>query len=407
MMIRRVTLLGHKDHGKSTLIGNLAIMTGSVTEARINDAKKTSKKLGLKFEPGFILDSFYEEREGGLTIDTTRAQIKYGESAFEFIDVPGHEELTKNMISGASYADVALLMVSTKEDEGVKPQTKRHIFIAKMLGINRIVVAVNKMDIAGYKKEVFEGIKSELSEYLSNIGFDLSKVAFVPVSAYTGEGLIEKPVNMKWYKGKSLIEQLREMSEKKLQKNDELVVILQGGIGTDKKTLVGKVISGTLESGVQVKIMPGNENFTVNQIIVRGKQQKKAVYGENIAVSIDREPKNEVRGSVIINVNNIKKAQKEISAIIFSIKKITGHVSLLINGSKADCMNIEVLKTIDIVTGKDSSSKTIKALGAAKVKIRLGKEIFAEDFDKIPELGRFVIYDNEKFSGIGIIDDKK
>ena len=275
MIIRRVTLLGHKDHGKSTLIGNLSILTGSVTEARISDAKKTSEKLGLKFEPGFILDSFYEEREGGMTIDTTRAQIKYGDNAFEFIDVPGHEELTKNMISGASYADAALLMVSTKEDEGIKTQTKRHLFIAKMLGIERVVVAVNKMDLAQYKKERFDEIKEELSKYLTNLGFNEKNIAFVPISAYTGEGLIKNSVNMPWYKNDSLIEMLVKFSGKKKVSSEELIVLLQGELNGDKKMLTGKVLSGSLLVDSKVKILPSNNEIFIKQIVVRGKSVKK------------------------------------------------------------------------------------------------------------------------------------
>ena len=406
-MIRRVTLLGHKDHGKSTLIGNLAIITGSVTEARINDAKKTSKKLGLQFEPGFILDSFYEEREGGLTIDTTRAQIKYKDSAFEFIDVPGHEELTKNMISGASYADVALLMVSTKKDEGIKPQTKRHIFIAKMLGITKLVVAINKMDAAKYSEEIFEEIKHDLSEYLSKIGFDRNNVAFVPISAYTGEGLIKNSKNMSWYKGATLIELLKKMSEKKEISRIELAVLLQGEIGRDKKIVAGKVVSGVLNNHSQIMLLPGKELFTINDIVVRGGSTNNAVYGENVAIVLDKEPKNEVRGKVLVEKDMKKKAVREIVAMIFFIRKISGHVSLLINGSKIDCMNIEIIKTIDIVTGKESELKIIKPLGAIQARIRLNKEVFVEDFQEMPELGRFVIYDNDKFSGIGVVEVKK
>ena len=404
MIIRRVTLLGHKDHGKSTLIGNLSIITGSVTEARINDAKKTSEKLGLKFEPGFILDSFYEEREEGMTIDTTRAQVKYGEDAFEFIDVPGHEELTKNMISGASYADAALLMVSTKEDEGIKTQTKRHLFIAKMLGIERVVVAINKMDLAQYKKEKFNEIKDELSEYLTNIGFNEKNIAFVPISAYTGEGLTKNSANMPWYKDGSLIEMLVKFSGKKKAPSDELVVLLQGELGSDKKILTGKVLSGSLYVSSKVKILPSNEELSIKQIVVRGKNVKKAVKDENIALSIESEVSGKIRGSVLLDKDSNKKISREIQTTIFFLRNMNGRVSILINGSRINCKSIQINKVIDIKTGKEVRGSNIKPLGAAKALIKLENKIFMERFDSVPELGRFAIYDNDKFSGIGIVE---
>ena len=138
MLVKRITLLGHKDHGKSTLIGNMLILTNRINPAKLQEAERTSAQIGTRFEPGYILDSFHEEREGGLTIDTTRTEkIPYNELAFEFIDVPGHEELIKNMISGASQADIAVLIVSAKADEGIREQTKRHLFVARMLGIRQ------------------------------------------------------------------------------------------------------------------------------------------------------------------------------------------------------------------------------------------------------------------------------
>ena len=182
MHIQQITMLGHKDHGKSTLIGSLLMSTGSATEERIADAKNTSKKLGKQFEPAFILDAFSEEREGGLTIDTARAQIKYMGKAFELIDVPGHEELIKNMLSGASYANTAVLVVSAAKDEGIKPQTKRHLFLAKMLGIRHFIVAVNKMDTVGYSQNDYEMIKNDIAAYLDDIGVHSQSVNFVPIS---------------------------------------------------------------------------------------------------------------------------------------------------------------------------------------------------------------------------------
>ena len=226
MNVRNITLLGHKDHGKSTLIGNLLILTNSVTQARIREAEKYSKRLHKNFEPAFILDSFHEERMEGLTIDITRVEIAYKDVAFSFIDVPGHEELIKNMISGASYASTALLLVSAQKDEGIRDQTKRHLFIAKMLGIDHLVVAVNKMDSVGYKKEQFDSIKEGMMEFVKKIGFLDKDVSFVPVSARVGDNLVTKSAETKWYKGVSLIELIYQRSGEERKSGGSLRMIV-------------------------------------------------------------------------------------------------------------------------------------------------------------------------------------
>ena len=240
MEINKVTLLGHKDHGKSTLIGSLLIVTKTVSKDRLNEAKKQSANLGRKFEPGFILDSFSEERKGGLTIDTSRAQVKYRDSAFEFIDVPGHEELIKNMISGASYAKFALLIVSANKNEGIRPQTKRHIYLSRMLGIEKLIVAVNKMDTVGYDKDIFEQIHKELGEFLEKIGVDSRSVNFVPISAYGSENLSKRSSNMPWYKGKPLLDLMCEMAKKRSNgpSDGNMRVILQGSMPHESDSLL-------------------------------------------------------------------------------------------------------------------------------------------------------------------------
>ena len=206
----------------------LLMETGSISEQRIRDAKKTSKKLGRQFEPGYILDSFEEERLNEMTIDTTRAQVKYRNTGFEFIDVPGHEELMKNMLSGASYADFALLLISAKPDEGITGQTKRHIFVAKMLGIRKLVVAVNKLDAVNYSKERFEEIKNHVGDYLNRIGFKNINISFVPISAYNAENLVKRSNKTGWYKGKSLMDVLVQVSKSTKKDIDgELILLFQ------------------------------------------------------------------------------------------------------------------------------------------------------------------------------------
>lgn len=401
MDINRVTLLGHKDHGKSTLIGNLLITTKSVSEQRINDAKKTSKKLGRKFEPGFILDSFEEERTGGLTIDSTRAQILYKGTAFEFIDVPGHEELIKNMISGASNADFALLMVSAKEDEGIRDQTLRHLFLAGMLGIRKIIVAVNKMDQVEYKQEKFEQIKWAISKFLANIGFESKNIHFVPVSAYNSENLVSKPKNMKWYRGDPLLDiMVKESKTQAKTRNNELSISVQGTLKEDN-LVIGKVLSGTIKKNQKIVVLPQNESFNVSKIFIKGKNASSASFGQNVAISLDNPIPDDIRGSIICSAYNPIKAISRLNALIFAVKKQNEIATMNFNGGSFNC-KLHIDEVIDTTTGNKTSEK-LKPLNAAKATIELGRKIIAEPFRKSEELGRFVLYDKGEFSGIGVI----
>ncbi|MDE1860333.1 MAG: 50S ribosome-binding GTPase [Candidatus Micrarchaeota archaeon] len=405
MKINKVTLLGHKDHGKSTLIGNMLITSGAASEQRINEAKKTSRKLGRRFEPGYILDSFEEERQGEMTIDTTRAQVKYRDVAFEFIDVPGHEELIKNMISGASYASFALLIVSAKADEGIRPQTKRHIFLAKMLGIDRIIVAVNKMDTIGYDEKEFERIKGELGEFLGGVGIRNDNVYFVPISAYNAENLSAKSPNMKWYKGKPLLDVMRTVVKSNEEVEDpHLRILLQGTIPHETGSmLIGNVLSGSIRSGQRIMILPEGANATVKDLFVKGSRTKSASTGENVAMLLDKPISREPRGSVIYSEGSRQRPSDEIKATVFLTKEIGEKITVRFNGSNLQG-KIAINSLIDTTTGSREAPKSGNyALNAADVNIKLGKKIQAEPFTDSRELGRFVLYEGSKFAGIGII----
>ncbi len=401
MQITRVTLLGHKDHGKSTLIGNLLIATGSVSEQRIADAKKTSEKLGRRFEPGFILDSFEEERQGALTIDTTRAQVLYKDNAFEFIDVPGHEELIKNMISGASNADLAILMVSAKEDEGIRDQTLRHLFLAKMLGISKIIVAVNKMDDAGYSESRFRKISDGILKFLLAIGLKRNAIFFVPISAYGAENLSSKSAKMPWYKGDSLLDIMAREARTgpgKAARRD-LRISVQGTL--PQGMLIGRVLSGELRERQNVVVMPQRTRRRISKIFVRGERSDKAGQGQNVAVELDKGLQFNPRGAVICSLGNPIRPLSRIRATIFAVGKPGSATKLNFNGASFDC-RIRVGKVIDTTTGKKATGP-IKPLDAAQVTIALRSKIAAEPFSKSPQLGRFVLYDGNTFSGIGIV----
>lgn len=403
MLINRVTLLGHKDHGKSTLIGTMLMVTGAASEQRINEAKKTSKELGRRFEPGYILDSFEEERKGEMTIDTTRAQVMYKDTAFEFIDVPGHEELIKNMISGASYASFALLVVSAKPDEGIKDQTKRHLFIAKMLGIRRIVVAVNKMDTINYDEKRYTRIKDELLKFLEKIGFKRNNIKFVPISAYNSENLISRPKAIKWYEGKPLLETMAEVANHEQNKPKFLRLIVQGDLESASGNLItGKVLAGTIKVNQDICIAPSNEHYEVVKIFVKGRSKKSASAGENIAMKLDKELKG-IRGSVVFDEKDALRGTKKLDSTIFLTRDLKKNAKIRFNGNDYNA-TISVRHSINTITGDEPDSKETEPLGAAHVDILLDQAIPAEPFEKTPELGRFVIYTNNEFSGIGIVN---
>ena len=404
MKIKRVTLLGHKDHGKSTLIGNLLVSTGTATKERINEAKKISKSLRRQFEPAFILDSFSEEREGGLTIDTTRAQIKYKDLGFEFIDVPGHEELIKNMISGASHADFAVLIVSVKKDEGIKDQTKRHLFLAKIFGIKKIVIAVNKMDSVDYSEKIFNDVTRDIGEYLEKIGIDKKDYESIPISAYSSENLVKRSENMRWYKGKPLMEILYQMGTKQEKKASmNFRMLLQG---ESDGRYFGRVISGMAKVSDNMKILPIGREAAIKKIYVKGKNTKRCEDGENPAIEFDEKLGFDPRGMVALPASEKFSASKKLRALVFAMEPIGLESRVRFIGNQVDAV-IKFLEEINTTDGerKKMYSKELEPLDAAEVELTLAEALPAEKFDESEELGRLLFYSGNSLSGVGIIED--
>ena len=404
MIVKNIALLGHKDHGKSTLIGSMLMQTGAATQVRINEARTYSRKLHKPFEPAFILDSLEEEREQEMTYDTTRAEIEYKNIAFAFIDVPGHEELIKNMISGASYGEIAILLVSAKMDEGIKKQTKRHLFISRMLGISRLIVAVNKMDSVGYDKGRFEEIENGLSGFINKIGFGIKDTCFVPISAYNGENLVKKSGKMRWYKGGTLIDAIYRYAHKdNPSRTGHLRAIIQGVIDANNNIIGGKIISGRLKAGEAICIMPNLENARAKEIIANGKKVSAANAGDNIAIKLDKKINFELRGTVICESRNRPILTDTVKARIFVTNKIAKNMQIKFNGIDIKCRKIKVLDKIDTTTGIKSKANEFEILNAVDAEVKLERKLPIEEFETTMELGRFVLYSNGEFAGIGIV----
>jgi elongation factor 1-alpha len=402
-----ITLLGEKDHGKSTFIGNLLIATGTVSEHRIKDAEKYAKS--GRFEPAYILDSFPEERSQEMTIDTTRAEIEQDGNIYEFIDVPGHLELIKNMLSGASNGDLAILMVSAKSGEGFQPQTKRHIFLSNLLGINAMIVAVNKMDLSGYDKDIFDRICSEVKLYLDAIGFN-KPLHFIPISAYGNENIVSRSDNMPWYNNKPMFDTIREFASEyghgDTPKIKGLRLIVQDVIEDNGKSIVfGQIYSGTILVNANVRIEPTGSMEKVLELHAKGKATDSAEAGTNVVIKLEGTGFVK-RGDIITDGSG--SSMLKIKAKVFLIRQldVVKPQKLVFKFNNNDLVASAIVPkgSISPETGiYGPAGNILYENTSALVDIHLTKPYLVERFEDLRELGRFGIFEGNDLIGIGVV----
>jgi bifunctional enzyme CysN/CysC len=285
----RVVIVGHVDHGKSTLIGRLLYDTKSLPEGKYEELVATCKRRGTDvLEWSFILDSFQAERDQAITIDTTQIWFTSAERKYVIIDAPGHREFLKNMISGAAQADAAILVVDAKE--GVREQTRRHAYLLHLLGMRQIVVVVNKMDAVDHNKSRFNEVAQEVREYLGSIG--LEPMMIVPISARHGDLIKRRSEPMDWYRGKTLIEALDSFSVQTPPTARSLRLPVQDVYRFDERRVIaGRIETGTLSKGDRLFFSPTNETATVTSLETwpKGSSDKvQAIAGESIGITLDQ-----------------------------------------------------------------------------------------------------------------------
>ncbi len=258
-------IIGHVDHGKSTMMGHLLFKTGGISEREMRDMEETAKQMkDASFKFAFIFDRLKEERERGITIDLAFRRFDTKRYYYTLIDAPGHRDFVKNMITGSSQADAAILVVSSREGEfeggiSASGQTREHAFLSRTLGINQLVVAINKMDTHSWKEARYNEVKNEMKDLLKIVGYPADKINFVPVSAWTGDNLVAKSDKMPWYKGPTLIEALDAFELPPKPTDKPLRIPVQDvykitGVGT---VPVGRVETGILKVGDKLIFMPG------------------------------------------------------------------------------------------------------------------------------------------------------
>ena len=420
-----LVVIGHVDHGKSTLVGHLLYRLGLIEEKKLKELEEQAKAKGKEsFKFAWILDKMKEERDRGITIDLTFMKFETRNYIFTVIDAPGHRDFVKNMITGASQADAAILVVSARKGEfeaGMSPegQTREHLLLAKTMGIEQVIVTVNKMDApdVNYDQKRYEQIVAILKKFMKGLGFKVDQIPFIPVSAWKGDNLIERSPNMPWYKGPTLVEALDSLKPPVKPVDKPLRIPIQNvysipGAGT---VPVGRVETGVLRVGDRVVFMPPGAVGEVRSIQMHYQDLEKAEPGDNIGFAVRGISKNDIRrGDVAGHLDTPPTVAEEFTARIFVI----WHPSAIAPGytpvihahtASVSARMIEILAKLDPRTGKTIEEKPqfLKPGDVAIVRFKPIKPMVVEKFSDFPPLGRFAMRDMNRTIGIGIITDVK
>jgi len=416
-----LVVIGHVDHGKSTTMGHLLYLAGAIDERTIKQYEEEAARLGKEtFKYAWVLDSLKEERERGLTIDLRFLKFETPHFFFTIIDAPGHRDFVKNMITGASQADAAVLFVSAKKGEfeaGIGPggQTREHAFLAFTLGVKQLVVAINKMDdpSVNWSQERYEEIKKEISRMLKLVGYNVDKIHFVPTSGWTGDNLVKKSDKMPWYKGPTLYEALDSFEVPPKPIDKPLRIPIQDvytitGVGT---VPVGRVETGVLKEGDKIIFMPAKKVGEVKSIETHHVRIPKAEPGDNIGFNVRGVSKKDIRrGDVAGHVDNPPTVAKEFIGQIIVIHHPTaiaaGYTPVLhAHTAQVACRFAELIKKIDPRTGQtvEENPAFLKTGDSALVRFQPLRPIAIETYTEFPELGRFAIRDMGTTNAAGIV----
>ena len=387
-----LAFIGHVDHGKSTLVGHLLLKAGAIAEQQLDEGED-------KFR--FVMDKLGEERERGVTIDLAHQKFSTNKYDYTVVDCPGHRDFVKNMITGASQADAAVLVVAA--NDGVMPQTKEHMFLSMTLGIKQLIIAVNKMDMVDYSEDRFNEVKDEVSELLRSIGRDPATTPFIPMSAFEGDNIKELSDNMSWYKGSPLMDELDKLVPPEKPVDLPLRIPIQDvysitGVGT---VPVGRVETGIMKQGDNVIFEPAGVSGEVKSIEMHHETFPEAEPGDNIGFNVRGVGKNDIRrGDVAGHLNDAPTVAKEFTAQVVVLQHpgviTVGYTPVFhCHTSQTACTFLELTSKIDPATGQPQPGTPdfLKTGDAAIVQIKPTKPMVMEEAQKIPPMGRFAIRD--------------
>jgi bifunctional enzyme CysN/CysC len=400
-----IVIVGHVDHGKSTLVGRLLHETGSLPEGKLEMLKAVSARRGMPFEWSFLLDALQTERDQGITIDTTQIRFRTRSRDVVLIDAPGHAEFLRNMITGASQADGAVLIIDALE--GVRDQTRRHGYLLHLLGVKQVAVVVNKMDRVDFSATRFQEISDEISAHL--IGLGVKPAAVIPISARDGDGVAERTPRIGWYSGPTVVEALDALEPARPLEQLALRLPVQAIYKFDDRRIVaGRIESGGLATGDEIVIMPAGKIAKIRTVEswpvtpVNGRQTA----GRSVGITLDRELFIE-RGDVIAHVGSSPRDTRRIRARIFWLhdKPLTTDASILVRlgtrETRATVVAIE--KAVDPGELSSVESRSIARNHVGEIDISLAYPLAADPYTDNPRTGRLVIEVNGRIAGGGLV----
>jgi bifunctional enzyme CysN/CysC len=407
---RNIVVVGHVDDGKSTLIGQILFQTESLSEHKTQEIQKICSNRGSEFEWSFILDSFQAERNQGITIDITKVTAKSINGDINFIDVPGHFDFIKNMISGASQANCAVLIIDAFS--GIREQTKRHLLILSLIGITKVVIALNKMDLVSYSEEVFHALSKDTSDLIMAMGLELLQI--VPISAKYGENICTKSENLSWYQGESLFATLdKEDFSHSASIEDELDMPLIIPIQDvykfeDKRIIAGKIEKGSFCTSDELVVYPSGRKFYARELCSWPSVDcQQAIAGENVSIQIDA-PIFIERGDIISKVAS----EAPVLSDMISIKIFWLNETPIISGNNyvLQCGTLEVLATVisiksvvDLNTAAFVGADKISLGQCGEIIIKTNKKIIIYNEHKSQSAKRIILKESFKVVGAGAV----
>ena len=403
----KIVIVGHVDHGKSTLVGRLFYDTGSLPEGKYEKIKTACERRGMPFEWAFLMDGLQAERDQNITIDTAQIWFRTKQRQYVIIDAPGHKEFLKNMVTGAASAEAALLLIDASE--GVQEQSRRHGFLLSLLGIRQIAVLVNKMDLKGYSDKAFKSIEDEYRAFLKQFGVEPK--LFIPIAAAKGDNVANKSTNMPWYSGPTVLEALDRFQTTEPPHNLPLRFPIQDVYRFDqRRILAGRVESGTLHVGDKILFSPRNKVSTVKSIEnwPHGSREV-ASAGEAVGITLTEQ--------IFVERGQIGSSEQDapIEADVFKAKffwlgrqnlEVGRKIKLKLTTEEVECQIQTIEKLIDASTLAEIDTRSrpyVARNDVAEVTIRTKTPIAFDNADRIVNTGRFVFIDHYQVCGGGVI----